>query len=60
MKVLTDTFRTDILHAFVEAVLDDDTGISETAFDLLGRIATMEFLERIDSTDGRFYLNPDS
>ena len=54
------------LRNFVLAVLDDDNGISETAWqalhDLLQRSGEFEFAgelaSTVDATDGRFYLSP--
>lgn len=51
--------------AFAKAVLNDDNGISEEAYSILWNMAKndselSDLLEKVDATDGRFYLPVDS
>lgn len=50
---------------FAKAVLNDDNGISEEAYSILWNMAKNDselsnLLEKVDATDGRFYLSVDN
>ena len=52
--------KTDQLRQLALALLNDDNGISEEAYDLLRALleehGLTDITDRVDATDGRFYL----